>query len=126
MPIDTSLDFVPINIAIITIPEYEGSKNSFHKNECKIRSSFYALHHGPDGLKQIAKKIVKYRLYFENIVAIMSIYALAGLRIIPSLNGMFSSFTSIKSSLPALSGIKTDLIQASKSKRKDEDYNFFC
>tara|TARA_X000000950_G_scaffold283441_1_gene384259 strand:+ start:1155 stop:2894 length:1740 start_codon:yes stop_codon:yes gene_type:complete len=63
-------------------------------------------------------------LYFENIVAIMSIYALAGLRIIPSLNGMFSSFTSIKSSLPALSGIKTDLIQASKSKRKDEKLKF--
>mgnify|MGYP001157286943 FL=1 len=33
------------DIAIITIPEYEGSKNYFHKNECKIRSSFYALHH---------------------------------------------------------------------------------
>ena len=34
-----------------------------------VLSSFYALHHGPDGLKQIAKKIVKYRSYFENILS---------------------------------------------------------
>ena len=49
----------------------------------------------------------------------MSIYALAGLRVIPSFNGMFSSMTSIKSNF-ALSNIKTDLIQASKNKNKEE------
>ena len=59
-------------------------------------------------------------LHFENIIATMSIYALAGLRVIPSFNGMFSSMTSIKSNLPALSNIKTDLIQASKNKNKEE------
>ena len=59
-------------------------------------------------------------LHFENIIATMSIYALAGLRVIPSFNGMFSSMTSIKSNLPALSNIKTDLIQASKNKNKKE------
>lgn len=59
-------------------------------------------------------------LNFENIIATMSIYALAGLRVIPSFNGMFSSMTSIKSNLPALSNIKTDLIQASKNKNIEE------
>ncbi len=33
-----------------------------------ILSSFYAVHHGPHGLKQIAKKIVKFRAYFESII----------------------------------------------------------
>ena len=31
-------------IAIFNIPEYEGSKNKFISNDCKIRASFYQLH----------------------------------------------------------------------------------
>jgi len=33
-----------------------------------ILSSFYAVHHGPKGLKSIAQNIIKYRLYFESIL----------------------------------------------------------
>ncbi len=33
-----------------------------------VLSSFYAVHHGPNGLKAIAQKIVQYRLYFESIL----------------------------------------------------------
>ncbi len=33
-----------------------------------ILSSFYAVHHGPKGLKAIAQKIIKHRLYFESIL----------------------------------------------------------
>ncbi len=33
-----------------------------------ILSSFYAVHHGPNGLEQIAKNIVRYRSYFESIL----------------------------------------------------------
>lgn len=63
-------------------------------------------------------------LNFENIIATMSIYALAGLRVIPSLNGMFSSMTSIKSNLPALSNIKKDLMQVSKNKNLEKELKF--
>ncbi|MBW3042918.1 aminomethyl-transferring glycine dehydrogenase [Prochlorococcus marinus] len=34
-----------------------------------VLSSFYAVHHGPDGLTSIAKKIVKYRACFESILS---------------------------------------------------------
>jgi len=34
-----------------------------------VLSSFYALHHGPEGLKAIAQKICNYRLYFESILS---------------------------------------------------------
>jgi len=33
-----------------------------------VLSSFYAVHHGPEGLRGIAKKIVKYRSCFESIL----------------------------------------------------------
>ncbi len=33
-----------------------------------VLSSFYAVHHGPEGLTAIAQKIVKYRSYFESIL----------------------------------------------------------
>ncbi len=33
-----------------------------------VLSSFYAVHHGPHGLKEIATKILKYRSYFESIL----------------------------------------------------------
>ena len=31
-------------IAIFNVPEYEGSKNKFANQDCKIRASFYHLH----------------------------------------------------------------------------------
>ena len=33
-----------------------------------VLSSFYAVHHGPKGLKQIAENVVKYRSNFESIL----------------------------------------------------------
>ncbi len=33
-----------------------------------VLSSFYAVHHGPNGLKEIAKKILEYRSHFESIL----------------------------------------------------------
>ncbi len=33
-----------------------------------ILASFYAIHHGPNGLEAIAKKIVKFRIQFESIL----------------------------------------------------------
>ncbi len=34
-----------------------------------VLSSFYAVHHGPEGLREIAQKIVKYRSCFESILS---------------------------------------------------------
>ena len=39
-------------IAIFSVPEYDGSRNSASEFDCKIRSSFYSLHH--DNLPRIA------------------------------------------------------------------------
>ena len=46
---------------------------------------------------------------FDSIVTTLSVFALAGLRLIPSLNGIYTSFTQIKSNQPAFQNLKTDL-----------------
>ena len=51
---------------------------------------------------------------FENIIISLSIFALAGLRLIPSINGIYSSATLIKSNLPAFNNLKSDLQNMSK------------
>ncbi len=46
---------------------------------------------------------------FNSIVTTLSVFALAGLRLIPSLNGIYSSYTQIKSNKPAFENLKNDL-----------------
>ena len=59
---------------------------------------------------------------FENIIITLSIFALAGLRLIPSINGIYSSATIIKSNLPAFNNLKTDLQNMSKLNKLGNDF----
>ena len=56
---------------------------------------------------------------FQDIIAVLSVYALAGLRLMPSIHGMFNSLVIVKSTMPALLNIKKDLSDSSAYIKKD-------
>ena len=55
---------------------------------------------------------------FDIVIGTLSVFALAGLRLIPAMNSIYSSFTQIKSNQPAFENLKKDLVNLDQKNAK--------
>lgn len=55
---------------------------------------------------------------FDLVISTLSVFALAGLRLIPAMNSIYTSFTQIKSNQPAFDNLKFDLFDLDQESNK--------